>query len=409
MQEGTWIRERLVDEAARELGIDPVELRERNMLKSGDLPFLTRTHIPYDNGDYPRVLARAVAIGNDKARASAGRVRRGIGLASMVEITAFAPSALLEMFNIHWSGWESATIRVNEDGSVTVFSGVTAVGQGIETALAQIAAERLGVPLGWVRVQLGDTATASFSNIGSQASRGVALAGGALWQAANKLRDRMDVLAGAALKADPDKVWFRDGAFHAPDGSSVTWREVAHRGWMGWGRKDHGQVQLQETVDYDPASITFGYATHGAQVAVDLDTAQITVEDYWVVHDSGVIVNPLIADGQLYGGVTMGLGAALYEQSTFAPDGRPTATTYREYTVPLSADVPDIVLEHVETPSKITPGGFKGVGESGIIPPPAAVGNALAAAVPEIAEFVVAVPLTPVKVWAMLDKAGLTR
>ena len=178
---------------------------------------------------------------------------------------------------------------------------------------------------------------------------------------------------------------------------------------MGWGRKDYGQIQLQETVDYDPLSITFGYATHGAQVAVDLDTAQITVEDYWVVHDSGVIVNPLIADGQLYGGVTMGLGAALYEQSTFAPDGQPTATTYREYTVPLSADVPDIVLEHVETPSRITPGGFKGLGESGIIPPPAAIGNALAAAVPEIAEYVVAVPLTPVKIWAMLDKAGLTR
>ena len=409
MQEGTWIRERLVDEAARELGIDPVELREKNMLKSGDLPFLTRTQIPYDNGDYPQVLAKAVAIGKERTRASAGRIRRGVGLASMVEITGYAPTMLQEMFGIHWSGWESATIRINEDGSVTVFSGVTGVGQGIETALAQIAAERLGVPLGWVRVQLGDTAIASFSNIASQASRGVVLAGGALWQAASKLRDRMDVLAGAALKADPDKVHFRDGAFHAPDGSSVTWPEVAHRGWMGWGRKDYGQIQLQETVDYDPPSITFGYATHGAQVSVDLDTAQITVEDYWVVHDSGVIVNPLIADGQFYGGVTMGLGAALYEQATVAPDGQPTATTYREYTVPLSADVPDIVLEHVETPSQITPGGFKGLGESGIIPPPAAIGNALAAAIPEIAEYLVDIPLTPVKVWAMLDKAGLTR
>jgi carbon-monoxide dehydrogenase large subunit len=409
MQEGTWIRERLVDEAARKLGIDPVELREKNMLKPGDLPFVTRTQIPYDNGDYPQVLAKAVAIGKDRERAPVGRTRRGIGLASMVEITGFAPSFLLEMFDIHWSGWESSTIRINEDGSVTVFSGVTGVGQGIETALAQIAAERLGVPLGWVRVQLGDTTTAPFSNIAAQASRGVVLGGGALWQAASKLRDRMDVLAGAALKADPGKLWFRDGAFHAPDGSSVTWQEVAHRGWLGWGRKDYGQVQLQETVDYDPPTITFGYATHGAQVALDLDTAQIVVEDYWVVHDSGVVVNPLIADGQLYGGVTMGLGAALYEEATFAPDGRPTATTYREYTVPLSADVPDIVLDHVETPSRITPGGFKGLGESGIIPPPAAIANALAAAVPEIAEYLVDIPLTPVKIWDMLDKAGLTR
>ncbi len=409
MQEGTWIRERLVDEAARELGIDPVELRRKNMLTADQLPHLTHTQVPYDNGDYPQVLDKAAAIAAGTARPSEGRVRRGIGLAAMVEITGFAPTALLEMFQIHWSGWEAATIRVNEDGSVTVFSGVTSVGQGIETALTQIAAERLGVPPSRVRVQLGDTATAPYSNIAAQASRSLALAGGALWTAADRLRTRMRVLAGSALGCAADDVVFDGETFQAPDRRSVTWAEVAHRGWMGWGRADFDQIQLQETVDYDPAGITFGYATHGAQVAVDLDTGKVRVEDYWVVHDSGVVVNPLIAEGQTYGGVTMGLGGALHEQCTFSEEGQPTATTYLDYIVPLSEDVPDIVIEHVETPSQITPGGFKGLGESGTIPPPAAIANAVAAAVPEIAEHLVTTPLSPTHIWTLLDQAGLTR
>lgn len=408
MQEGTWVRERLVDEAARELGRDPLELRRLNMLTSDELPHLTHTQVPYDNGDYPRVLERAAQIGTAKARPSAGRIRRGVGLASMVEITGFAPTALLEMFHIHWSGWESSTIRVNEDGTVTVFSGVTSVGQGIETALTQIAAERLGVPLEWITVQLGDTATATYSNIASQASRALTLAGGALWRAADRLRTRMHGLAAAYLGVDPADVHLDGSEFRAGD-QSIPWREVAHRGWMGWGRGESTQIRLEEVEDYDPAGITFGYATHGAQVAVDLDTGKVEVEDYWLVHDSGVVVNPQVAEGQLIGGVAMGLGGALLEQATFSPEGQPTATTYLDYIVPLSEDVPDIDIEHVVTPSQITPGGFKGLGESGTIPPPAAIGNAVAAAVPEIAEHLVSMPLSPSAIWTLLDEAGLTR
>jgi carbon-monoxide dehydrogenase large subunit len=408
MQEGTWIRERLADEAARELGVDPIELRRKNMLQPDHLPHVTHTQVPYDNGDYPRVLDGAAAIAADTAQPSAGRVRRGVGLAAMVEITGFAPSGLLEMFQIHWSGWEASTIRVNEDGTVTVFSGVTGVGQGIETALTQIAAERLAVPPAWISVQLGDTATASYSNIAAQASRSLPLAGSALWQAADRLRTRMTTLAASALGAPIEDVSFNGTQFQSPAGHSIEWRDVAHRGWMGWGRGDSEKIQLQETVDYDPAGITFGYATHGAQVAVDLDTGKITVENYWVVHDSGIVVNPTIAEGQIYGGVTMGLGGALYEQSTFSPDGQPTATTYLDYIVPLSEDVPDITVEHIVTPSEITPGGFKGLGESGTIPPPATIGNAVAAAVPEIAAELVDMPLSPSRIWTLLDKAGLT-
>lgn len=409
MQEATFIRERLVDEAARELGIDPVELRRRNMITPDALPHVTNTQLPYDNGDYPQVLDRAVALARASARPGSERVRRGIGYSSMVEITGFAPSALLELYNIHWSGWESSTIRINEDGTITVHSGVTSFGQGIETALAQVAAERLGVPLSWVHVQLGDTLTSGYSNMASQASRGLPLAGGALWNAAEKLRERMHALASAYLEVAPEEVKYSDGQFRTDSGTTITWREVAHRGWMGWRRRAEDPIRLEETYEYDPPSITFGYATHAAQVAVDLDTGKVSVEDYWVVHDSGVVVNPLIADGQTIGGVAMGIGSALLEEATFTADGQPTATTYLDYVVPLSEDVPDLVLDHIVTPSEITPGGFKGLGESGTIPPPAAIANAIAAAVPEIASGVVAIPLSPTRVWTMLDAAGLTR
>lgn len=408
MQEGTWVRERLVDEAARQLGIDPIELRKRNMLTADQLPHVTHTQVPYDNGDYPAVLDRAVAMGARKGKSSKRRIRRGIGYASMVEITGFAPTALLEMFQIHWSGWEATTIRVNEDGSVTVIAGVTSVGQGIETALAQIAAERLGVPIDWISVQLGDTATAPYSNIGAQASRSLTLGGGALWTAADRLRDRMYALASAHLGEPAEQLRFDGGVFHAPEGGSAAWQEIAHRGWMGWGRTDPDRIRLEETVDYDPAGITFGYATHGAQVAVDLDTGKIMVEDYWLVHDSGVVVNPLVAEGQLLGGIAMGLGGVLHEHATYSDTGQPTAATYLDYIVPLSEDVPSIEIEHVVTPSAITPGGFKGLGESGTIPPPATIGNAVANAVPEIAESLVTLPLSPSDIWTLLQQKGLT-
>jgi carbon-monoxide dehydrogenase large subunit len=408
MQEGTWIRERLVDEAARLLGRDPVELRLSNMLAPEDLPHDTHTGVHYDNGNYPAGLRRAAEIGAINSRRSEGRVRRGVGLASMVEITGFAPTALLEQFQIHWSGWDSSSVRVNEDGTVTVFAGVTSSGQGIETALTQIAAERLHVPPDWVQVQLGDTATAGYSNMGNQASRSLALAGGALWRGADKLHDRMLNLAAAALSTTADKVEHDGAKFVSEDGGIISWAEVAHRGWMGWGRGDADVIRLEETVDFDPPGITFGYATHGAQVAVDLDSGKISVENYWVVHDAGVIVNPMVAEGQMHGGVAMGLGAALYEQCTFDENGQPTATTYLDYIVPVSEDIPDITIEHLCTPSDLIPGGFKGLGESGTIPPPAVIGNAIAAAVPEIAEKVTCTPLTQDRVWGLLDDAGLT-
>jgi carbon-monoxide dehydrogenase large subunit len=409
MQEAAFIRERVVDEAARRTGIDPVELRRRNMLRPGDLPYVTNTQMPFDNGDYPAALKRAAELGRERGKPASGRVRRGVGFASMVEITAFAPTFLTQAFDIHWTSWETGKVRINPDGTVSVYSGVTAVGQGIETALAQVTAERLGVPLDWVDVHLGDTATSPYNNMGSQASRGLPTAGGALWTAADRLRERMHHLAVTSLEADDpgDVHLVGDHYVSKTSDAQISWQQVAHRGWMGWGRAQQHQIALEETTEYDPASITFGYATHGAQVSVDLETGVVRVEDYWVVKDAGVVVNPLIVEGQTVGGIAMGVGAALLEEVAYTDGGQPMTSTLIDYLLPLSEDVPDITIESLCTPSTITPGGFKGVGEGGTIPPPAAIANAVAAAVPEIAERVNDIPLSPKRIWTLLDDAGL--
>jgi len=409
MQEAAWIRERLIDEAARELNLSPVELRLRNLVQPEDMPYTTHTMLTYDSGDYPAALRRAAELSEGFIGDSTPAVRRGTGLACSVEITGFAPSALLEMFHISWAGWESGRIRVNHDGSVTVHSGVMAVGQGIETALAQIVADELHIPIEWIQVQLGDTATSSYSDLSSQASRSVTLAGAALVQAGARMRARMRGLAARALGAPEEAVTWDGGSFHA-EGGHISWQAVAHRGWMGWGRAEPDRIQLEETVDYDPPAITYAYSVAGAAVAADLETGKVTVEGYWSVNDSGVLVNPLAADGQITGGIAQGIGIALLEEVRYEPEGgQPMTTTLADYLLPTPSDVPSPLVEHRCSPSTIIPGGFKGLGEGGVIPSPAAVGNAVAAAVPEIAVDLNATPLSPTKLWTSLRRAGLAR
>ncbi|WP_076971589.1 xanthine dehydrogenase family protein molybdopterin-binding subunit [Streptomyces sparsogenes] len=420
MQEAAFIRERLIDEAARELGVSALDLRLDNLIRPEELPHTTHTGLTYDSGDYGAVLRRAAALAERPPPPDPPWVRRAGAVVAAVEISAFAPSALLEAFGIAWSGWEGVRLRINHDGTVTVYSGVIAVGQGIETSLAQIAAEGLGVPLDWVRVELGDTDTAPHSDLSAQASRALTLAGGALLIAARRLADRMRTLAAGFLGTDPDRVTQRiaphadpsspDAAFHGADGARITWREVAHRGYRGWGnRKSADRIVLEEAVDFDPPQLTFAHGAHAAEVTVDLGTGRVTVTGYWAVHDSGVLVNPLIAHGQIAGGIAQGLGQALTEEARADAEGVPVTRSFREYAIPAAQDIPeDLVIEHTCTPSTAIPGGFKGLGEGGTILPPAAVTCAVAAAVPEIAHALTSLPLTPSRVRAALRAAGIT-
>lgn len=389
--EVTWTRERLIDEAARRLGVDPVELRLRNMLDAHELPVTAAMGQEYDSGDYAAVLRTL----RDRVRGrhvEDGR-RRGVGFSCHVEMTGMGPSTTMQAEGYPAGGFETSVVRMEPDTSVVVHSGLTGMGQGIETTLAQLAADGLGVPLDRVRVVLGDTATTPYSPIGSIASRALAVGGGAVIHAATALRDKLLTIAAHRLEAATDDLEIADGVVrvHGVPGAEIAIADLATSAWRGWDLPDGVRPGLEEQATYDPPAYVYSSGAHAAAVAVDPETGAVEIEGYWVVNDSGVLVNPAIVDGQIRGGVVQGIGMALFEEVVYSPDGQPAAA----YDLPTTRETPDIDVVHQQTPSPVTPGGAKGVGESGTISSPAAIGNAVAAALPEIADRITATPLTP--------------
>ncbi len=411
MQEAAWVRERLVDEAARELGVDSIDLRSRNMLGSEDLPHMTPTFQNYDSGDYRRGLemVRARIREHELPYNPNPRIRRGVGVATHVEFTGLGPSSIQEIVGFRLGGYETAIVRMEPDGSVYVSSGVMGMGQGIETSLAQLTADCLGVEMDRVTVHLGDTATAPYSAAGSIASRSMTVGGGAVVKAAGNLREKILRIAAYRLEVSAQDLVISNGRVCVRGDQTVelSIEDVAAHSWLGWQLPLGETPDLEEKFVHDPSNISYPYATHAALVAVDLDTGQVRVERYWLAHDSGVVVNPQIVDGQIAGGVAQGLGIALFEKMLYDDEGQPKSTTFLDYLLPLASDVPDLVLDHFETPAPHIPGGMKGVGEGGTIVAPAAIGNAIAAAVPEIAEKIMETPLSPGRLWELLREAGL--
>ncbi|MFG1680427.1 xanthine dehydrogenase family protein molybdopterin-binding subunit [Nonomuraea sp. NPDC049269] len=400
--EATWTRERLIDEAARRLGADPVELRLRNMLGPGELPCTSRLGQSYDSGDYPLALRTLRDLVAPPARDD-GR-RRGVGYSCHVEATGLGSSMGMKAMGMLAGGFETAIVRMEQDASVIVSAGVSGVGQGIETALSQIAADRVGVPIDRVRVVLGDTSATPYSSIGSIASRSLTVGGGALALAGDRLREKIVALAAHRLEAAPADLEIVDSAVRVKGDPqvSLTLREIATSAWRGWDLPEGATPGLEERVSYDPADMTYAYGAHAAAVAVDPETGAVEVEGYWAVNDSGVLVNPAIVEGQVRGGIAQGIGMALTEEIVYTEEGQPVS----EYLLPTTREVPDIRVAMLEVPSPRTPGGMKGAGESGTIGPPAAIGNAIAAALPEIAGRITQTPLTPAVLWALLCQAS---
>ncbi|MCG5220011.1 xanthine dehydrogenase family protein molybdopterin-binding subunit [Streptosporangium sp. KLBMP 9127] len=401
--EATWTRERLVDQAARLLGVDPFELRLRNLLRADELPHVSRTGQPYDSGDFPAAVAALRA--KVRVRPADDGRRRGVGFSCHVEATGMGNSAEMRLAGVQSGGYETTMLRMEQDTSVVVSSGVAAIGQGIETTLAQLAADHVGVPFERVRVRLGDTAATPYSPVGAIASRSLALGGAALIQAAVRLRQKIMTIAAHQLEAAPGDVQIVGDAVQVKGDPSArrTLAEIAVSAWRAWDLPEGVSPGLEERVTYDPPAYTFAFGAHAAAVAVDPETGAVEVEGYWVVNDCGIVVNPAIVEGQIRGGVVQGIGMALSEEVVYSADGQPV-TDY----LPLTAsDVPPVEVELMQTPSPVTPGGMKGVGEAGIIGPPAAVGNAVAAALPEIADRITATPLTPSVIWEGL--AGTVR
>lgn len=411
MQEATWVRERLVDEAARELDRDPVDLRLQNMYREDELPSTTPTMQTYDSGDYPASLTavRDMVTKSYQPKFDDDRVRRGVGYASHVEFTGMGPSRVQQIVGFHLGGFETGVVRVDPDGSVVVTSGVSTMGQGIETTLAQLAADRLGVSLDRVSVVLGDTAVAPYSASGSIASRSMTVGGGAVVRASAAVAEKMRRIAAHQLEADPDDVDLTNGKFavRGVPGVERSFADVAATAWLAWDLPEGEEPGLEAKDIHDPSDISYSYASHAVAVAVDLDTGKVDLEGYWVAHDSGVLVNPMIVDGQLCGGIAQGIGIGLYEKMTYGDGSQPTTTTFLDYLMPLSSDVPTIEIQHSEHAAAHIPGGMKGVGEGGTIPAPAAIGNAVGGAVPEIAHLLMETPLSPGRVWELIHEVGL--
>ncbi|MDF2998200.1 MAG: carbon monoxide dehydrogenase [Xanthobacteraceae bacterium] len=406
--------ELMVDAVARAAGLEPCEVRLRNLVKPEQMPFKSITGKDFDMGDYPESLRRARAmIDHDavRARQRAGEPdgrRIGIGYAVYCEQGAHGTSVYHGWGIPMVPGFEQCGARLTPDGTLEVRVGNQSHGQSMETTLAQIACEVLGIDPELVNVVHGDTAMTPYST-GTWGSRSAVMVGGAVAAACEKLGERLKRIGAHLLQADLATVFIRDAEVHGPAGS-VSFREIAATWYLR-------PQNLPADVDPDGIDLvagyrpvvdtgTFSYATHAAVVAVAPGTGAVEILDYVVVEDGGVLLNPMVVDGQIYGGTAQGIGTALYEEMAYDENGQPLASTFADYLIPGANEMPDVRIAHMETPSPNTRFGQKGIGEGGAIAPPAAIGNAINDALGDLGVELDTCPMTPRRVREALQAAG---
>ncbi|WP_315813801.1 xanthine dehydrogenase family protein molybdopterin-binding subunit [Bradyrhizobium sp. SZCCHNR2028] len=400
--------ELLLDAVAAEAGLEPGEVRLRNLVQPQDMPFDNITNKHFDSGDYPGALQRALAsidVPAIRARQQRGEADGrliGTGVSIYCEQAAHGTSVYAGWGIPMVPGHEQATARLTPDGGLELRVGVHSHGQGLETTLAQVASEVLGVDPGNIRVVLGDTAMTPYST-GTWGSRSMVMAGGAVGTACAQLVARATRIGAKLLQLAPEAIVWREGRACGPNGS-VSLAEIAHT----WYRRpqdlpaDVDPAGLEVTSGYKPVrdSGTFSYAAHAVTVAVDPDLGEVELLDYVIVEDGGVLVNPMIVDGQILGGLAQGIGTALYEEMPFDDAAQPLATTLADYLLPGPTEVPEPRLFHMETPSPYTMFGVKGIGEGGAIAPPAAIANAVNDALRPLGAELMQSPLSPRRIVA---------
>ena len=406
--------ERLLDMGAHKLGLDPAEIRLRNMIPQDEHPYMTLLGTEIESGSHQASLQKALDIlGYGDFRAEQQQAREngrylGVGIGSYVEGTAHN-SAVFDSFGVKIGGYEAATLRIDESGKVTVFVGTHSHGQGHHTVYAQLIADTLGVALEDVAVVQGDT-QATPRGWGTWASRSAVTGGGAVTSAAQRLRDKLLRIAARLTEVPADDLELAQGAVQRKTGGVrlLSISELAHRIIaQPTGLPPDEEPGLDASVAYEPPPITHSNATHVATVAVDIETGQVQLLRYIVVEDCGTIINPTIVNGQIQGGVAQGIGSALYEHALYDDAGQFLTGTFMDYLIPTAADVPQVEIGHIETLSPYTLNGIKGMGEGGAIAPPAAIANAVADALSPFGVRVNEVPLTPERVLGMLDRARL--
>jgi carbon-monoxide dehydrogenase large subunit len=409
--EATYALERIMDELAAELDLDPLEVRKRNWINHEEFPFTTVTGLVYDSGNYDAATDKAKQLlGYDELRAEQAarreandRVQLGIGVSTYTEMCGLAPSRILGALRYGAGGWESASIRVLPTGKVEVVTGSSPHGQGHETAWSQIVSDQLGVPFEDIEVLHGDTRT-SVKGMDTYGSRSLSVGGVAVVMACQKVRDKAVKIAAHMLECSPDDLEFADGAFRVrgtPD-ASKTVADCALAVFAAHNLPDGVEPTLDSEATFDPQTFSFPHGTHLSAVEVDTETGEVAIRKYACVDDVGTVINPMIVEGQVHGGVVQGIGQALFEEATYDSDGNLLTGSFADYTIPSAADLPEIVSDRTETPATSNPLGVKGVGEAGTIASTPAVVNAIVDALRPFGVHDVPMPCTPERVWRSL-------
>jgi carbon-monoxide dehydrogenase large subunit len=414
--EATYAIERLMDELAVEVGVDPLEIREKNWITHDEFPFTTVAGMTYDSGNYEAATAKARDLfGYDELRAEQQRrrdskdpVQLGIGVSTFTEMCGLAPSRVLGSLSYGAGGWESATIRMLPTGKVEVVTGTSPHGQGHETAWSQIVADRLGVPFEDVEVLHGDTQIAP-KGLDSYGSRSLVVGGEAVVKAADKVIENAKPAAAHLLEADIADIEFSAGHYHVKGtDKGVSLADIALNAWTGHNLPDGMDPDIDGSATYDPVNFSFPHGTHLCAMEVDTETGQTTMRKYVCVDDIGVIVNPLIVEGQVHGGLVQGIAQALWEGAEFDDNGTLVTGSFVDYTLPTAADTISFITDHTESPSTTNTLGTKGVGEAGTIASTPAVVNAIVDALRPLGINDILMPCTPERVWKAIQSAGAT-
>jgi aerobic carbon-monoxide dehydrogenase large subunit len=404
--EATYFQERMMDAIADDLALDPVEVRKRNFIPKDQFPYETPMGLKYDSGDYAKALDKALEVsGFAQLKAEAAEMRkqgklRGVGFASYVEICAFGPSKVMGA-----GGFESAIARVEPSGKVTIYTGASSHGQGHETAFAQIAADALEIDINDVTLLHGDTSSAPYSNNGTGGSRSLALGGSALQLAMEDVRGKTLKIGAHMLEVSFEDVELVEGTIQvkgAP-GRSVTFAEVAREAYNGVKIPDGMEPGLQFTRVFDPPNFTFPFGTHVAVVDVDVDTGKAELVKYVTVDDCGNVVNPLLVDGQVQGGVAQGAAQALWEQIVYDREsGQLLTGSLGDYAAVRAGMLPRMENHRTVTVSPSNPLGVKGIGEAGTIGSVPTVANAVGDALRQVGVKHVDIPATPERIWSLI-------
>jgi carbon-monoxide dehydrogenase large subunit len=405
--EATHIIERMVDLAAQKLGMEPKEIRFKNFPQPDEFPLEMPTGVTYDSGNYQMSFNKALdAVDYDSLRAQQAELRgqgryMGIGIATYAEICGMGPSV-----GVAGGGWESGTVRIERTGKVTVLTGVSPHGQGQETSFAQIVADEYGISIDDIAVIHGDTGRQP-QGIGTFGSRATAVGGAALIIATKQVKEKMAQIAAHLLEANADDLVFEDGNIFvqgSPD-PAVTFAEVAAAAHAAVNLPPEVEPGLEATHFFEPSNFTYPFGAHISIVEVDPETGEIDLQRYVAVDDCGNIINPMLVDGQVHGGIAQGLGQAMYEGAVYDENGQLLTGSFMDYAIPKATQVPRFETEHTTTPSPVNPLGVKGVGEAGTIASSPCLVNAVVDALSPFGITDIDMPMTPNRVWQTIQDA----